>query len=55
MQLDVTPSLGIAHTSSFVKTLVKDFLINLALLYWSFYVTQLSCKGTTLHDHFFVA
>ena len=47
MQLDVTPSLGIADTSSFVKTIVKALEISSALLCGSLYVTSLSCKGTT--------
>ena len=47
MQLDVTPSLGIADTSSFVKTLVKALEISSPLLCGSLWVTSLSCKGTT--------
>ena len=47
MQLDVTPSLGIADTSSFVKTIVKALEISLALLCGTLYVTSLSCKGVT--------
>ena len=48
MQLDVTPLLVIADTSSFVKILLKALVISSALLYGSLYVTSLSCKGTTL-------